>query len=120
MPTYEFKGRRHETAVLISGKRRADSAAAVADSLRRDRIMPIQIVEKGSSSRTRLRGRVGAKALALFSRQFAVMLGAGLPLLQCLSILTNSGRAPSELTSDRFVMTSSPGQPWRTPWPCIR
>ena len=92
MPTYEFKGRRHETAVLISGKRRADSAAAVADSLRRDRIMPIQIVEKGSSSRTRLRGRVGAKALALFSRQFAVMLGAGLPLLQCLSILTDQQR----------------------------
>ena len=93
MPTYEFKGRRHQTAVLISGKRQAHSVAAVADSLRRDQIMPLQIVEERPLSRTRLRGRVGAKSLALFTRQFAVMLGAGLPLLQCLSILTDQQQA---------------------------
>ncbi len=89
MPTYEFKGRRYETAVLISGRHQADSAAAVADFLRRDQIMPLQIVKKRPPSRTRFRGRVGAKTLALFTRQFAVMLGAGLPLLQCLHILTD-------------------------------
>ena len=95
MPTYEFKGRRHETAVLISGKLRADSVAAVANSLRRDQIMPIQIVESRPPGRTRLLGRVRAKALALFTRQFAVMLGAGLPLLQCLSILTDQQQGGS-------------------------
>ena len=84
MPTYEFKGRRYETSAAISGERRAHSAAAVANSLRRDQIMPIQIVERRPPSRTRLRGGVRAKALALFTRKFAVMLGAGLPLLQCL------------------------------------
>ena len=95
MPTYEFKGRRHETAVLISGKLRADSVAAVANSLRRDQIMPIQIVESRPPGRTRLLGGVRAKALALFTRQFAVMLGAGLPLLQCLSILTDQQQGGS-------------------------
>ncbi len=88
MPTYEFKGRRYETSAPISGERRAHSIAAVANSLRRDQIMPIQIVERRAPSRTWLRGGVRAKALALFTRQFAVMLGAGLPLLECLSILT--------------------------------
>ena len=95
MPTYEFKGRRHETAVLISGKLRADSVAAVANSLRREQIMPIQIVEGRPPGRTRLLGGVRAKALALFTRQFAVMLGAGLPLLQCLSILTDQQQGGS-------------------------
>ena len=70
MPTYEFKGRRYETSAPISGERRAHSIAAVANSLRRDQIMPIQIVERRAPSQTWLRGGVRAKALALFTRQF--------------------------------------------------
>lgn len=51
--------------------------------------MPIQIVERRPPRRTWLRAGVRAKALALFTRQFAVMLSAGLPLLQCLKTLTD-------------------------------
>src|SRR5260370_35455989 len=73
----------------ISGEKLADTKAAVTMQLRRERIPPGAIKEKGKefvlpSFGT---GRVPVKELAVFFRQFSVMIDAGLPLVQCLEIL---------------------------------
>ncbi|MBI4444764.1 MAG: type II secretion system F family protein [Acidobacteria bacterium] len=90
MPVYQFRGRRHDTGLVISGERVAQNKQLLAISLRNERIMPISIVEKGKEfSLPRLGGRVSGKELALFTRQFSVMLDAGLPLVQCLDIMAD-------------------------------
>jgi type IV pilus assembly protein PilC len=67
--------------------------AAVA-ALRRDQIMVTRINpakakdEAGAAKKAGKTGKkVGAKSLAVFTRQFSVMIDAGLPLVQCLDIL---------------------------------
>ncbi len=56
--------------------------------LRRERITPIAIKEKGKEfALPTFGGGVSAKELAVFTRQFSVMIDAGLPLVQCLEIL---------------------------------
>ena len=87
MPVYRFKGRQYETGNPIAGERYATGRQALAAALRQDNIMPISIVEKPSSLSLSLGTGVSTKALALFTRQFSVMLDAGLPLVECLAIL---------------------------------
>lgn len=87
MPVYRFKGRQYETGNPIAGERYATGSQALAEALRQDNIMPISIVEKPSSLSLSLGTGVSTKALALFTRQFSVMLDAGLPLVECLAIL---------------------------------
>ncbi len=87
MPSFEWKGRdragRPQGGVLV-----ADSKDAVLAVLRRQQIVPITVKEKGKEIAVpRLRGGVPEKTLAVFTRQFSVMIDAGLPLVQCLQIL---------------------------------
>lgn len=88
MPTFAWKGRTraggYQEGVLL-----ADSRDAAAATLRRQQIQIINIRERGREIRLlpRLPGRVSSKSLAIFTRQFSVMLDAGLPLVQCLEIL---------------------------------
>jgi type IV pilus assembly protein PilC len=59
--------------------------------LRREQITPTRIVEKGREiavPKPKV-GSVSAKELAIFTRQFSVMIDAGLPLVQCLEILAS-------------------------------
>jgi type IV pilus assembly protein PilC len=67
----------------------ADSKAQVTMQLRRDRIVPGAIKQKGKEFAlpTFGTGKVPTKELAIFFRQFSVMIDAGLPLVQCLEIL---------------------------------
>src|SRR5215472_287731 len=73
----------------ISGEKLADNKAQVTMQLRRERITPGAIKEKGKEFAlpTLGRGKVPIKDLAVFFRQFSVMIDAGLPLVQCLEIL---------------------------------
>jgi type IV pilus assembly protein PilC len=66
-----------------------DSKAAVTMQLRRERITPGAIKEKGKEfALPKLgTGKVPTKDVAVFFRQFSVMIDAGLPLVQCLEIL---------------------------------
>lgn len=90
MPIYKFKGRNYETGEAVAGQRVAQSEQMLAAALRSERIMPIRIGEKSKISLDIPLPERGpsAKELALFTRQFSVMLDAGLPLVQCLSILS--------------------------------
>ncbi len=87
--TFAFTGRTRR-GERISGKRRAASVEEAVAALRRDRILVTSIdpVERSASSAWLMRPRaVSARNLAVFTRQFAVMIDAGLPLVQCLDAL---------------------------------
>src|SRR6516164_9288094 len=88
MPVFTFTGTDAQ-GKRIAGERLADSKAAVTMQLRRERITPGAIKEKGKEFAlpTLGRGKVPTKDLAIFFRQFSVMIDAGLPLVQCLEIL---------------------------------
>jgi type IV pilus assembly protein PilC len=90
MPTYVFKGRNRMGEVIV-GERLADSRDMLRQLLRREQVMLTSVKEKGREIAVpKLGGRskkVKAKDLAIFTRQFSVMIDAGLPLVQCLEIL---------------------------------
>ena len=88
MPVFTFTGTDAQ-GKRISGERLADTKSAVTMQLRRERITPGAIKEKGKEfALPKLgTGKVPIKDLAVFFRQFSVMIDAGLPLVQCLEIL---------------------------------
>jgi type IV pilus assembly protein PilC len=95
MPVFEFKGRSYEGGGITNGVRTAPSRQAVAAMLRNENILPLQISEKKESAKVALgKGRVTPKDMALFTKQFSVMLDAGLPLIQCLEILSSQQEKP--------------------------
>ena len=90
MPTYVFKGRNRMGEVIV-GERMADSRDVLRQLLRREQVMLTSVKEKGREVAVPKIGggrkKVKAKDLAIFTRQFSVMIDAGLPLVQCLEIL---------------------------------
>jgi type IV pilus assembly protein PilC len=87
VPAFVWKGKTRDGKV-VSGERVADSKEAVMAVLRRDQILVSSVKEKGRElALPKLGGGVPAKDLAIFTRQFSVMIDAGLPLVQCLEIL---------------------------------
>src|SRR5881296_1427720 len=89
MPQFEFRGT-SRTGQQITGVRASPSREALDAVLRREQITPTRIVEKGREiaiPKPKVAGKVTQKELAVFTRQFSVMIDAGLPLVQCLEIL---------------------------------
>jgi type IV pilus assembly protein PilC len=87
MPTFEWKGTarngQSQTGVLV-----ADSKDAVIAMMRRQQIVVTAVKEKGKEiALPKFGGRVPPQLIAIFTRQFSVMIDAGLPLVQCLEIL---------------------------------
>ena len=91
MPVYRYRGRRSDSGAAVVGERAATNKQALAVLLRNERILPVSIVEKGeeAAATPRSRGSVSSKTLALFTRQFSVMIDSGLPLTQCLAIMAD-------------------------------
>jgi type IV pilus assembly protein PilC len=96
MPVFTFSGK-DASGQKISGERMAANKQALSQALRRERITPGSIREKGKefSMPTFGSGKVGTKELAIFFRQFSVMIDAGLPLVQCLEILAANQESQS-------------------------
>src|SRR5260370_33135056 len=88
MPVFTFTGTDPQ-GKKVAGERLADTKAAVTMQLRRERITPGAIKEKGKEFALPAcaTGKGPVKDLAVFFRQFSVMIDAGLPLVQCLEIL---------------------------------
>jgi type IV pilus assembly protein PilC len=87
MPAYVWKGKARD-GKAVSGERSAENKEAVMALLRRDQILVSSVKEKGKEMvLPKFGGGVPAKDLAIFVRQFSVMIDAGLPLVQCLEIL---------------------------------
>jgi type IV pilus assembly protein PilC len=87
MPNYSWKGRtragKAQEGVLV-----ADSKEAVIAMLRKQQITVTAVTEKGKEfALPKMGGGISRKEIAIFTRQFSVMIDAGLPLVQCLEIL---------------------------------
>jgi type IV pilus assembly protein PilC len=92
MPTYVFKGRNRVGEMMV-GERAAESREMLRQILRREQVMLTSVKEKGREIAVpkigKRGGKVKAKELSIFTRQFSVMIDAGLPLVQCLEILAS-------------------------------
>ena len=88
MPNYVWKGK-GRTGQSQEGMLLADSRSAATAVLRRQQIQVTSIREKGKEFPLipKMPIMIGDKRIAVFTRQFSVMLDAGLPLVQCLEIL---------------------------------
>ena len=91
MPNYQWKGRTL-SGEIQTGELAVGSQDEVMSQLRKKRIIVMYVREKkgGGSLKARLKAASGVKIkdLAIFTRQFATMINAGLPLVQCLDILS--------------------------------
>ena len=89
MPDYKYQGT-NRSGSSVSGVMTANSKAELQNLLRRQQITPTKMSEKGKEfNLPTFGGGVKAKELAIFTRQFSVMIDAGLPLVQCLEILAS-------------------------------
>jgi type IV pilus assembly protein PilC len=89
MPDYTYRGT-NRAGASVSGVMQATSKAELQNLLRRQQITPTKMSEKGKEfNLPTFGGGVNAKELAIFTRQFSVMIDAGLPLVQCLEILAS-------------------------------
>jgi type IV pilus assembly protein PilC len=87
MPAFVWKGKTRD-GKAVSGERVAENKEAVMALLRREQILVSSVKEKGKEiALPKFGGGVPSKDLAIFTRQFSVMIDAGLPLVQCLEIL---------------------------------
>src|SRR3954469_18138640 len=94
MPTFAYSGRTR-AGQTVSGERMADTMDAAVAALRREQILVTRInptkdkpdEKKKAPKAGKLGKKASAKNLAVFTRQFSVMIDAGLPLVQCLDIL---------------------------------
>jgi len=87
MPVFTYRGT-NRAGTTVSGEQVAQSKAELVNALKRQQISVTKMSEKGKEfNLPTFGGGVNAKELAVFTRQFSVMIDAGLPLVQCLEIL---------------------------------
>jgi len=95
MPTFAYAGRTR-AGQTVNGEHIADSMDAAVAALRRQQIQitkidPVKAVKAKAEAKPKAAKKGGVKVpsknLAIFTRQFSVMIDAGLPLVQCLDIL---------------------------------
>src|SRR5712691_2637433 len=87
MPVFTYRGT-NRAGVTVSGELAASSKSELIGNLKRQQISVTKMSEKGKEfSLPTFGGGVDSKDLAVFTRQFSVMIDAGLPLVQCLEIL---------------------------------
>jgi len=89
MPVFTYKGT-NRAGTSVAGEMSASSKNELQTLLRRQQITPTRVSEKGKEfNLPTFGGGVNSKELAIFTRQFSVMIDAGLPLVQCLEILAS-------------------------------
>jgi type IV pilus assembly protein PilC len=95
MANFVYKGRNRQ-GESVTGERVADNKQALALALRRDQILLLDASEKKAASgkgflaKLEIGGNPTPKDVAVFTRQFSVMIDSGVPLVQCLQILAES------------------------------
>src|SRR5947207_12318978 len=98
MATFAYTGRTR-AGETVTGERIADTMEAAVAALRREQVQVTKIEPAKEKAAAKAEAKkagggktnksVDAKTLAVFTRQFSVMIDAGLPLVQCLDILGN-------------------------------
>jgi type IV pilus assembly protein PilC len=103
MPAFVYKGKTRD-GKAVAGERVGETKEAVMALLRREQILVASIKEKGKEvALPKFGGGVPSKDLAIFVRQFSVMIDAGLPLVQCLEIL---GSQQDNKTFAKILLTT--------------
>ena len=89
MPVFTYRGT-NRTGAAVAGEMTASNKMELQSLLRRQQITATRMSEKGKEfNLPSFGGGVDSKELAIFTRQFSVMIDAGLPLVQCLEILSS-------------------------------
>jgi type IV pilus assembly protein PilC len=91
MAIYQWKGRTRQ-GTLKKGEIEAVNEAAVMAQLRAQMLLPVSVKEKAKDVTEYLpflKQGITTRELVIFTRQFATMIDAGLPLVQCLEILAD-------------------------------
>src|SRR2546421_9980610 len=110
MPVFTFSGKT-AAGEKISDERTAVNKQVLTTQLRRERIAPGAIREKGKECAmpTFGSGKVKTKEIAIFFRQCSIMIDAGLPLVQCLEILAANQENPAFQKTLNGVRTTVEG-----------
>src|SRR5215470_1032700 len=110
MPVFTFAGKT-AAGEKVNGERVASTKEVLATQLRKERITASSIREKGKefSLPTFGSGKIKVKDVAVFFRQFSVMIDAGLPLVQCLEILAANQENPTFQKTLNGVRTTVEG-----------
>ncbi|MCU1308118.1 MAG: type secretion system protein [Acidobacteriaceae bacterium] len=112
MPIFTFTGT-DAAGEAVKGERVADNKDVLKAALRKERITPGAIKEKGKEFALptfgKGGGKVATKDVAIFFRQFSVMIDAGLPLVQCLEILGANQENPFFMKTLNGVRTTVEG-----------
>jgi type IV pilus assembly protein PilC len=94
MPVFTYRGT-DRAGASVSGEMTAANKAELQNLLRRQQITATKMSEKGKEfNLPTFGGGIDSKELAIFTRQFSVMIDAGLPLVQCLEILASQQENP--------------------------
>jgi len=92
MAVFTYQGR--GSAGTMTGEIEAADRTSAVGELRRRAILVTKINEKaGSKAPAKAGGKVKDKEMAIFTRQFSTMIDAGLPLVQCLTILAEQSES---------------------------
>jgi type IV pilus assembly protein PilC len=95
MATFSWTGKTREGAVQ-QGELVAGSPDEVISFLRKERIQVTSVQKKVEAAKAPMfQKKVGDKDVVVFTRQFATMIDAGLPLVQCLEITANQTENPT-------------------------
>ena len=87
MPVFTYKGKTL-AGTLVSGELKAKNRAELERNLRSNKILVSSVSTKPSQIRLRIGSGIKKVHISRFTRQFATMIGAGLPMVQCLEILS--------------------------------
>ncbi|MGZ3615308.1 MAG: type II secretion system F family protein, partial [Thermodesulfobacteriota bacterium] len=89
MPIYKWEGKTAK-GVVKKGEMEAPNEAAIRIHLRQQNIIPTKVGSKGKEIKISLPfgKKVKQRSIAVFTRQLATMIDAGLPLVQSLEILS--------------------------------
>ena len=103
MPTYMYKARTLN-GENTQGEVNAATESEVVGHLRKRRLVVVSVKEKPKEVSISLGKRVKTKDLVLFTRQFATMINAGLPLVQSLDILASQQSKPQVAVKIRALL----------------
>ena len=93
MPEFTWEARAR-SGELRKGVMEADDAAAVNQKLQAQNLSPVKVKKKGGGLNLQFGSGVEVADLVTFTRLFATMIDAGLPLVQCLEILAGQQKNP--------------------------
>ncbi|MEP7324950.1 MAG: type II secretion system F family protein [Gemmatimonadota bacterium] len=87
MPIFEYTARNQTTGQIMKGTQDAPNREEVTKFLRKNKMAVVSIREQPKEIKIKFGGGIKTRDIVIFTRQFATMINAGLPLVQSLDIL---------------------------------